>query len=459
MHDKTLLDEGPLESSQPDTQRTQRVLQKTQLEPSFSLGASVQLKDSIAQAKRDAAQSKALQRNTTVLPEVEFDAGEIQLVPQVRERYDRLKKLGEGGAGEVILLKDNDIYRKVAMKRIKKDVRNNLQMARFIEEVKTIGQLDHPNIIPIHDVGLDADGQHFFTMKYIQGETLAEIIERLQAGDIEYHIKYTFERRAQIFIEILHAVRFAHERGIIHRDIKPENIMVGEYGEVMVMDWGIAKRIRPNPFEQSEGGLTSKTAQALEDFQVNHALQEEPDPGAQRVFETQHGAIIGTPAYMSPEQVLADNEQIDERSDIYSLTLLFYEFLNLVHPFERARSLQELLMAVIDGNIPDSETLRNPHQGPVPRELSFFLRKGLQNDPADRFANIQLMILELQANLEGRTCVYCPSTFLKRGSNMYGHYLDNHRVLGVVLFCIALIFLGLGLWQSVELVLRLVGTS
>lgn len=389
---------------------------------------------------------------TTVLPEVAMNAGAVVLRPKNKGRYDNIKHLGAGGAGEVVLVQDNDIQRKVAMKRVHQSYFDEIKLARFVEEIKTVGQLEHPNIIPIHDVGLDDDGQLYFTMKFVQGETLGDIITKLRNGNPHYHAVYTYERRTQIFVEILQAIHFAHARGIIHRDIKPDNVMVGEYGEVIVMDWGIAKQIRPNPFLEEEKNSPQflRSQELLEELEAHiKATGHEPPEGTpQRVFQTQMGAVIGTPAYMSPEQVTG---KADERSDIYSLCMMFFEFLNLHHPLRGKSSVTEVLFGVLDEPVPDSESLSNPHQGPVPRELCFFLRKGLRKNADERFQNVKVMIDELQANLEGRICVYCPSTFLKRGSFMMGHFMDNHRFQGPIYFVVLLCIFGIGVWQTVRM--------
>jgi serine/threonine-protein kinase len=158
---------------------------------------------------------------------------------------------------------------------------------------------------------------------------------------------------------------------------------------------------------------------------------------------------------MAPEQVLGQKDMIDERTDLYSLNVLFYEFLNLKHPLEHKTSLQDMLFGVLHEDAVDSEKQSNPHQGPVPRELCFFLRKGLKKKPTERFQHVDDMIEELQANLEGRICVYCPSTFLKRSSHMTGHFMDNHRFQGPIYAGLLLIVLGIGFWQTAVLLMGL----
>jgi tRNA A-37 threonylcarbamoyl transferase component Bud32 len=181
---------------------------------------------------------------TTVLPRIELNGAQAELVFDGKQRFEKIRLLGEGGLGEVVGAHDHDIGRKVAIKRLRAEVRSPAALARFVDEIRTIGKLEHPNIIPIHDVGMDESGELYFVMKYVDGETLEDVIQKLAAGDREYHERYTFERRVEIFRALLEALAFAHDRGIIHRDIKPANVMIGKFGEVLLMDWGIAKSLR-----------------------------------------------------------------------------------------------------------------------------------------------------------------------------------------------------------------------
>ena len=166
-----------------------------------------------------------LARTGTVLPRVEPAGDDVKLVHDGRTRYEPKRLLGEGGMGTVTLAVDHDIDRAVALKQVRQDV-GARGVARFVEEVRTIGRLEHPNIIPIHDVGVDEAGNYFFVMKYVEGETLEAIIEQLAAGDPAAHQRFSYEVRVQIFIGLLRALAYAHDRGIIHRDLKPANVMV-----------------------------------------------------------------------------------------------------------------------------------------------------------------------------------------------------------------------------------------
>src|SRR5262249_34878051 len=153
----------------------------------------------------------------------------LTLSAEVRSRYEAEKLLGVGGMGEVVLVRDQDIERKVAVKRLLPELNDPSVVARFADEIRTVGRLEHPNIVPIHDVGVDELGRYFFVMKYVEGETLESIIDKLRARDPAYVAKYSVEARIELFLGVLHALEYAHAQGIIHRDVKPANVMVGRY--------------------------------------------------------------------------------------------------------------------------------------------------------------------------------------------------------------------------------------
>lgn len=339
---------------------------------------------------------------STVLPLAE-DSG--ALVVLGRTRFEPLEVLGQGGMGEVHLVRDHDMQRSIAMKRLSESSRPDL-VRRFVAEIRTVAQLEHPNIVPVHDVGVDAEGNFFFIMKHVKGETLESLIARLRTGDRELHRRWTFNARARLLLGVLNAVAYAHERGVLHRDLKPANIMVGAFGEVTVMDWGIACTIAPVRYEPQGCSLpVTPSRPQSEEPAVNHGdlLPREVD--------TQ---LVGTPFYVSPEQARKENSRLDQRSDVYALGVVLHELLFLRHYLEGRSSLDQVLDGVLtqEPDVQRHET--GPGQGVVPAELGWFIDRAMKKDPALRFQTVHEMRDELERVLAGRFRVQCQRTAFKR---------------------------------------------
>jgi serine/threonine protein kinase len=384
----------------------------------------------------------------TVLPEIRSEGQQLVMVPRDKTRYETDKLLGRGGMGEVKLAQDHDIGRKVAVKRLL-DERNPHAVARFIDEVRTVGSLEHPNIVPIHDVGVDEAGSLFFVMKYVEGETLAAIITKLAAGDAQYHARYGFEHRLDLFSGLLRALQYAHSQGLVHRDVKPENVMVGRYGEVILMDWGIAHAMRtaerlPGPDE------------GLEDAAPSDALPVSKPGGTaseRASMETVDGSIIGTPQYMSPEQALGEVAELDGRSDVYSAFVVLWELLTLTPYIPGGMSPMQTVLAVGEREFPSmvGAAFENHEvQGSVPIELRHFLRHGLQKRKDDRYGDADEVLFQLERVRAGDCAVECPITYMKAKNAKMMRMMDRHPSATMQLaFLSVLLFLGgVGGWVA-----------
>ncbi|MCK6458529.1 MAG: SUMF1/EgtB/PvdO family nonheme iron enzyme [Planctomycetes bacterium] len=296
-----------------------------------------------------------------------------EFVP-AKEKFVVEAPIGSGGMGEVFLVTDQDLRRQVAMKILRADAKDREMRLQFIAEAQATSQLEHPGIPPVHDLGRTPDGRPYFTMKLVSGRTLREVLHDLLLKRKEVLREYTLHKLVSVLERICETLHFAHERGVIHRDLKPENVMLGDYGEVHVMDWGLA-RIE-GPSSEREGSVeTARGAAGL---------------------ETEFGVLKGTLLYMSPEQTRA--EPLDRRSDVYALGCLLYEVLTLQMAFEP--SDRELIPKKSRGEVPDVAA-RNPRR-PVPDALADVCRRAMQPEAKDRYATAGEMGRALRAWLDGR---------------------------------------------------------
>jgi len=331
------------------------------------------------------------------------------------DRYDDICLLGSGGMGEVRRVRDRDLGRTLAMKIASAGVMGNPgALARFIEESQVSAQLQHPGIIPVHELGRLPDGRLYFTMQEVRGRTLADVICEVHAastGDrwetapsTDRGPGWTFRRLVDAFHRVCEAVSYAHERGVIHRDLKPENIMVGAHGEVLVLDWGIAKVTGRPDLAAEQGALTPGVGAIVTDRSQDNSKA------------TQMGAVAGTPAYMPPEQARGEIDRIDARSDIYALGALLYELLSGRAPYVGS-SARHVLQMVRSGppepvvrqvsaantfGFESDNTPQGPPQGlPLPEELVDACNQAMARDPRDRFRSAASLAAVVRGWLDG----------------------------------------------------------
>jgi eukaryotic-like serine/threonine-protein kinase len=275
-------------------------------------------------------------------------------------RLQVARLIDSGGMADIMETFDSNLLRTSALKRLRESLDEDPEVVgRLIEEAQITAQLDHPNVVPVHELGVDAAGKLYFTMKLVRGRNLRDI---LGAQDYRKRTSEDLFQHLQVFIKVCDAVAFAHSKGVIHRDLKPDNIMVGEYGEVYVMDWGIAR-------------LKGKMRPSARD-------REMPDPGRYRYeIATEEGMIIGTPGFLAPEQAMGDISAIDERSDVFSLGAILYQILTGAPPFF-GRSARELVVNTVVGEImPPGDRVDID----LPAGLCGITMKALAKDPAERF--------------------------------------------------------------------------
>ncbi|MHC5078886.1 MAG: protein kinase domain-containing protein [Planctomycetota bacterium] len=297
--------------------------------------------------------------------------------------YIILDQIGRGGMAEILLVEDPAFDREVALKVALPECQKDPGLLkRFLNEVKITGQLDHPSIPPAHDAGVDPTGLHFFTMKRVKGQSLAHLIRKLQDGHKKTVQEFSLPRLLRVFLKVCEGVAFAHDREVVHRDLKPENIMVGHFGQVFVMDWGLAKVLGKG---EPEGPR---------DSEVQKAKPASHDP-----LLSSDGTVLGTPAYMSPEQADGRLEIVDTLSDIYSLGAILYEILTLEMPVEGLTS-GEVLYMVVEGKI-RRPRVRTPERE-IPKELESICLKAMAKERGKRYRTVPALIEDIHAYLDRR---------------------------------------------------------
>jgi hypothetical protein len=310
--------------------------------------------------------------------------------PSGSERYERGREIGRGGMGRVLEAVDRQFNRHVAIKELHGDDAGH-RRRRFESEALITGHLEHPGIPAVHERGVDSTGVPFYVMRKVRGRTLAKLLDEAR----------TLEERLALLPVIIRAaqtVGFAHEQGVIHRDLKPDNIIVGAHGETVVLDWGIA-RVRGVP--QSAAGEPSGDA---------------PLSGGSG---TVHGSVVGTPAYMAPEQATGNLDLIDERSDVFALGALLYHVLGGTGPYDQP-ALPMILDAAREARFrPIAEVDRK-----IPPGLAAICARAMSRSPEQRYRNAGEMAVALER--------FEAQALLGRTSTVVGVFANSVLALGIL---------------------------
>jgi len=339
--------------------------------------------------------------------------------PEAPGRYVAEGVVGEGGWGRVLAVKDRHLGRSVARKELRPELEESSTLGRaylerFLREARVTASLEHPGVVPVYELGTGGDGRHYFTMKHVQGRTLAAAI---QAASTQA------DRLALLghFVDLCNAVAYAHSRSVIHRDLKPANVVLGEFGETVLLDWGLAR---------------------LAD--ASDLAKPETVPGPQAAGRTLIGEVLGTPAYMAPEQARGESAQVDARADVWGLGAILYELISGQRPVQ-GDSAEEVLAQVGRGEL---ESLAQAAPS-TPPELVAIVQRAMAFDPADRYPTAEGLAREVDAWRTGRLV----SAYEYSAREFVARFVARQRVplaIAAIAFVLLLVLMGTSAWRIGE---------
>ena len=319
----------------------------------------------------------------------------------VETKYGVLGEIGRGGMGTIYLAEDRVLGRRVALKVVSTGASDPAAAARMLREARVIARLEHPGIVPVHDAGTLPDGRMFYAMKRVDGRRLDEV-----ALDGEAPLP----DRLRVFQKVCEAVAFAHAHGVIHRDLKPENVMVGPFGEVLVMDWGVAKVLEEAAEPPAAANAVSATA-------------------------TSEGTVLGTPAYMAPEQAAGQADRVGPAADVYALGALLHFLLTRRPPFDdetagrRARGETGLS----PGPVQSSE-------GPLPPSLVAIAGKAMEAEPTARYPSVEDLAADVARYLDGSRVLAHRETPGQKAARIFARYRTPILLIAAYLVMRTLLF-------------------
>lgn len=342
---------------------------------------------------------------------------EIQAPPN---RYFSRSQLSHGGMKRIMRVRDTATARDVAMAVLSEEsLRKAGVRDRFLQEARITANLEHPNIVPIHDIGLSESHTPFFTMKMLGGESLADILKKLRKNEMGYREKYSLGALLLIYLKILDAIAFAHSKGIIHLDIKPDNVQVGAFGEVVVLDWGLAR---------------STGHPLAPEVQRSTVLVHLPLPDSHTV----DGEIKGTVGFMAPEQAAGRNSEKDERTDIYALGAILYSMLTWRRSVKSegkdterfARALHDITSGIIQPMLNETRE--------IPAGLRAVVKKSMSLKPAQRYESVGALRQEILNHMNGFATAAEHAGWLRR-VYLWTH---RHRILTLLSLVTGMVLLG-----------------
>ncbi len=338
-------------------------------------------------------------------------------------KYRLLEKFAAGGMGAIYLAEDTQLQRRVALKVLHTPEASGELSARMWREARVIAQLEHPSIVPVHDVGELPDGRMFYVMKFVQGQRLDQYADAENA----------LPNRLRIFQKVCEAVAFAHANGVIHRDLKPENIMVGAFGEVLVMDWGLAKIVAEG------GGQRAESKEQREKGEGRGAKGEDDSTNGKvsisAAHETQHGTVMGTPAYMAPEQKNGQIDQIDQRTDVFALGAILKFLLTTQSKAGLAREDSPIARK----NSSASPTLLNAR---IPKALAAIYEQAMRENKAERYATALDLGNDIERFLNGLSV----SSYRENPFELVWRWLKKYQFMVLLVFIYLLVRILLFLW-------------
>ncbi len=357
-----------------------------------------------------------------------------KLVELTNNRFQTIRFYARGGLGEVFVAVDHELGREVALKQIREQHADDRRSrTRFLNEARITANLEHPGIVPVYSLGFHQDGRPYYAMRFLKGETLKEATQAFHQSK-----KFSQDEGARVlamqgllrrFLDVCNTISYAHSKSILHRDLKPANIIIGSYGETQVLDWGLAKNIGDIVIESDAPGSSS----SFDHFTVD---------------ETQPGEVVGTPAYMSPEQAKGDPSQIGPAVDIYGLGATLYYLLTNQAPFQSKHGYA-LRAQVESGQFSSPRQVRPS----IPKALEAICLKAMALDPADRYETASALGQDIERWLADEPVTAWREPFLMRSRRWVRRH-QSAVVTGTVAVLFLLLLFGINLTAMSERRLR-----